>query len=138
MPDYTAPAESMLTFTLRSGSNPRTMMLCAVDGGENDPVLTRLPDRAERAMNIARTRYLHLLVNIHSVNALAAFRHSLASRIKEELKSVAALVEPYLWHIDRELLVAGDPERTSDPEILAAVDAACATLFEAEKEALTQ
>lgn len=138
MPAYTAPAESMLTFTLRSGSNPRTMMLCAVDGGENDPVLTRVPGRAERAMNVARTRYLHLLMNTHNVNALAAFRHSLTSRIKDELKSVAAVVEPHLWDIDRQLLVFGDPERTSDPKILAAVDAACAALFEAEKEALAR
>ena len=89
-------------------------------------------------MNVARTRYLHLLMNTHNVNALAAFRHSLTSRIKDELKSVAAVVEPHLWDIDRQLLVFGDPERTSDPKILAAVDAACAALFEAEKEALAR
>jgi hypothetical protein len=136
MPDYTAPVESMLTFTLRSGSNPRTMMLCAVDGGESDPVLTKVYDREERAMNIARTRYLHLLVNTHKVDALAAFRHGLTGRIKDELKTVAAIVEPHLWEINRPLLVFGDSERTSDPEIVAAVDAACEVLFEAEKTGL--
>ncbi|WP_422758881.1 hypothetical protein [Paenarthrobacter sp. C1] len=136
MPDYTAPSESMLTFTLRSSSNPRTMMLCAVDGGESDPVLTKVPGRAERAMNIARTRYLHLLVNIHEVDALVAFRHSLTGRVTDELAAIATMVEPHLWKIDRELLVNGDLKRISDPAVAAAVDTACATLFEAKKTGL--
>lgn len=138
MPDYTAPAESMLTFILRSESNPRTLMLCALGGGAEDPVLMKVPGRAERALNITRTRYLRLLVNTHGVGTLAAFKHSLTARMKEELTKIGALIEPELWDIGRELLVDGGGERTSDPEIIAALDEACAALFEAEKEALTR
>ncbi|QOD05684.1 hypothetical protein [Pseudarthrobacter sp. BIM B-2242] len=138
MPDYTAPAESMLTFTLRGESNPGTMMLCALRGGAHDPVLTKIPGRTERAINIARTRYVRLLVNTYGVETLAAFRHSLTARIKEELGTIGALIERGLWDIDRELLVEGGGERTSDPEIITALDAACAGLFEAEKDALAR
>lgn len=138
MPDYTAPAESMLTFTLRSESNPGTMMLCALRGGADDSVLKKIPGRTERAVNIARTRYVRLLVNTHGVDTLAAFKHSLTARIKQELVTIGALIEPGLWDVDRELLVEGSGERTSEPEIIAALDAACAGLFEAEKDALTR
>ncbi|ACL42048.1 hypothetical protein Achl_4097 (plasmid) [Pseudarthrobacter chlorophenolicus A6] len=133
MPDYAAPVESMLTFVLRGDSNPGTMMLCTLDGGAEGPVLSRVPARPERAANIARTRYLHHLVTVQGVDPMAAFRHALTARVAGLLKDIGGIVEPHLWNISRELLHEGDAERTSDPQLLAAVQEACVALYEAEK-----
>lgn len=133
MPGYLPPAETMLTFVLRTEGNPRTMMLCDLEGGADSPVLRKVPSRAERALNVARTRYLHQLVKVQGVEELAALRHALTSRIKEKLQAIAVIVEPHLWDVTRELLNDGGQEHPTDPQILPAVDAACSALYEAEQ-----
>lgn len=132
MPGYLPPAETMLTFVLRSEGNPRTMMMCNFEGGAAGPVLKAVPSRAARALNVARTRYVHQLVNAHGVDELAALRHAMATRVAGELRTLALIVEPHLWDITRELLEDGNQD-CADPHILAALDAACAELYAAEK-----
>lgn len=135
MPDYAPPAESMLTFVLRTNANPGTLMLCSLDGGIEDPVLTRIPGRAERATALVRTRYLHLLVAVLGIDVVHAYRHVTSSRISGLLASAAAVIEPHLWDVTRELLHEGTPD-TAAPELLASVQAACEALYVAEKASL--
>lgn len=136
MPGYAPPAETMLTFILRTRANPRTMMLCNFQRGVDNPVLRNIPDRADRALQVARTRYLHQLVGEHGIDEIAALRHSLTDRIKEKLQSIASIVEPHLWEITPDLLSDGDPELTRNGEVLDTLDIACGVLFEEEKDAL--
>ncbi|GAA4035106.1 hypothetical protein GCM10023063_19340 [Arthrobacter methylotrophus] len=134
MPDYAPPAETMLTFVLRTDANPGTLMLCSMDGGAEDPVLGRIPDRAE---SIVRTRYLHQLVTVNGIDVIPAFRHVGSERIGTMLAGLAAMiVDPHLWEITRELLLEGDPARTADPGALVSLQAACESLYEAEKATL--
>lgn len=137
MPGYAPPAETMLTFVLRTGANPGTLMLCSMDGGAEDPVLSRIPGKADRAENIVRTRYLHHLVTVNGIDIVPAFRHVGSERIGTMLAGLATMiVEPRLWDITRELLLEGDPARTADPGALVSLQAACEALYEAEKATL--
>jgi hypothetical protein len=137
MPDYAPPAETMLTFVLRTDANPGTLMLCSMNGGADDPVLGSIPGRADRAESIVRTRYLHHLVTVNGIDVVPAFRHVGSERIGTMLAGLAAMiVEPHLWEINPDLLHDGNPARTADPGALVSLQAACEALYEAEKATL--
>lgn len=109
-PDYAPPAEHMLSFVLRTPENPQSMMLCAAGGGEDDPVLNRIPDRASRAIKVVTHSYLtHLMVqNVPLTYAIKATKKAWDSGL---LQPLADLVEPHLWDIDQELLIMGSGDR---------------------------
>lgn len=135
LPHYAAPAEHMLSFVLRTPANPITLTLCSMDGGEQDPVLTRFPDRATRARNAAGTAYTGYLVEA-GIDVGKAVLHILDQR--NLLAPVTAALEHLLPELTRDLLVEGSAGMTADPALLAIVTAACAALYEVEKGVLAQ
>ncbi len=133
MPDYGAPAEHMLGFVLRTPDNPGTLMLCSMDGGDEDPVLTRFPDRSDRAVTAARIAYVRYLMEA-GVEGGKAVLHALDRR--NALGSVAAVLEPLLPELSRDLLLEGTAGMSPEPALLAQVTAACAAVHESNVDAL--
>lgn len=117
MPHYAAPAEHMLSFVLRTPANPRTLMLCSMNGGAEDPVLTRFPDRAARARTAARMAYVRHLIEAGADGGEAVL-HTLDRR--DALDTVAAVLEPLLPELTRDLLLEGTAGMTPEPALLAA------------------
>jgi hypothetical protein len=135
MPDYGAPAEHTLSFVLRTPENPRTMMLCTLNGGVNDPVLARFPDRATRARAAAVSVYVRHLTNAGidpGVAILRVYDHPRA------LDPIALAIEPALPELSLGLFLEGAGESTIHPNLLIPVEAACAVSYEADKSGLTE
>lgn len=132
MPDYAPPAEHMLSFVLRTPANPGTLMLCSLGGGAEDPVLTRLPGRAARARTAARAAYVTFLIGAGTSPDEAA-RLTLDRRT--DLGPVAAVLEPLLPELTRDLLLEGTAGMTAEPALLALVTAACEAVSAAEGDA---
>jgi hypothetical protein len=112
MPDYAPPAEHMLSFVLRTEANPRAMMLCAVGGGVDDLVLSRIPDRESRALKVATHSYL---VHLMSKDVPLSYGLKATAKARDSglLQPLAKQVEPHLWDIDQDLLLRGSGERPS-------------------------
>lgn len=130
MPDYAVPTEHMLSFVLRTPANPGTLMLCSMDGDAEDPVLSRFPDRATRARSAAARAYTRYLVE-SGYDQTEATRIVLAHRSR--LGPLAAVLEPMLPELTRDLLLEGTAGMTPEPDLLATVKNACAAVYEAEQ-----
>ncbi len=123
LPDYGVPAEHMLSFVLRTEANPGTMMLAGMNGGAADPVLSRFPTRAERAITMAETTYRgHLIASGHDQR----YASSRAFSSRTDLSLVAGAIEPFLPELTRTLLLEGSGGSKSGAAVRATVAAACA------------
>jgi hypothetical protein len=130
MPDYAPPAEHMLSFVLRTEANPGTIMLCAAE----EPLLSRVPGRAARALNVATHSYLaqFMLENVPLAYALKSTRGVRDSGL---LQPLADLIEPELWDIGQDLLLNGSGDLLpASPELAATVKDRVAALHRTRRE----
>jgi hypothetical protein len=134
MPGYGAPAEHMLSFVLRTPENPRTMMLSTLRGGANDPVMTRLPDRATRARNAAVSVYIRFLTEDGVDPGAAVLR---VYDLPRSIDAIALALETALPELSVGLFLEGSGESRIDPDLLIPAMTACAAAYEADKAVFT-
>jgi hypothetical protein len=132
-PGYT----NMLNFNLRPVYDGGVRRLLGIDGDDTTPVFAALPSDAERARDAGGNAYIQYLGTEHGIDIRDACNHVVFRR-SVKLELVEDVAAAYLPAIKPELVTEGSHGTVIDPVYAEAMTAACAALYELDKEKLTR
>ncbi|HEX9088870.1 MAG TPA: hypothetical protein VF867_15235 [Arthrobacter sp.] len=130
-PGYT----NMLSFNLRPVYDGGVRRFLGIDGDDTAPVFASLPSDAERARDVGANAYSGYLAHEHGIDPMTAVQHVVFGR-SAQLSLVTDVAAAYLPAITPELVTEGSHGAVIDPAYTEAMKAACAALFELDRERL--
>lgn len=132
-PGYT----NMVDFRLRPPYDQGARRFLGIDGEDTSPVFAQLPTSRERARPVGSDAYGSYLAREKNIDPMTAAQFVVFNRSKN-LAAIVDLVESYLPEITPELVAEGSGRTVIDPGYKEALTAACAALYELDKEKLSR